>query len=99
MSGECSGTMVVFTSGIVDARVLSSFVGWVGYSCLTLVGVGSSTLLGPEGSAAAGLGGVLACEGGGRVWVGVVGLLVALLSLLSLSGGGGGWWGCCLRSA
>jgi hypothetical protein len=69
---------VVFTSGIVDACparvglvVLSRAVGLSGYSCLTLVGVGSSTLLGPEESA------VAAREGW---WLGFLDALLCLVS-------------------
>ena len=49
MPGDCSGAMVVFTSGIVDGQLLacsgfgrSSGAGWSGLvtHCLTLVGDG-----------------------------------------------------------
>jgi len=45
----------------------------LGYSCLTLVGVGSGTLLGPEGSAGIWLGGAARESGPGLVgvWLGL----------------------------
>jgi hypothetical protein len=101
--------MVVFTSGIVDDRLIWCLVLWrfVLGGCWLLMalrwwGMGSGTLLGPEESAVR----LSPCEG--VVWLG---LLVLPLSCAHVCwpgpccGGGvvgvgvGGWWGCCLRSA
>jgi hypothetical protein len=88
--------MVVFTSGIVDVELVLCCLplrGWgvwdgLGYSCLTLVGVGSGTLLGPEGSAGIWLAGA-ARESGVCWWV----WLGFWMSLLSSAVACGWWWG------
>ena len=110
--------MVVFTSGIVDGQVLMSSLLGVGVWLLMALrwwGMGSSTLLGPEGSAGPRLRvgepllGVPSPSGGGGVgcfWSSLCSsclfALVVPVGLFLWGWSGwvwGCWWGCCLRSA
>ena len=98
--------MVVFTSGIVDGQVLMSSLLGVGVWLLMALrwwGMGSSTLLGPEGSAGPRLRVGVVLVASGPPFVPRACWLWLFLWVCSCGGGRGGcggcWWGCCLRSA